>query len=411
MIEHRPTDGGTLLGGRYRLGRVMGRGAMGVVYAAHDVVLDRPVAAKLLHLHLTDDPETRDRFAQEARLAAQLQHPHAVSMFDHGEHEGVPYLIMELIEGETLADRMSRGPLAPAAVRSIGDQLLDALGAAHRLGIVHRDVKPANILLSVEGGAKLVDFGIAKALQSSTRTAIGLVVGTPAYLAPERLHGESATPRADLYSLGAVLYEALTQAKVAIDSPRSAPQIAAKVAQDLRVRRPDVDDALAAAIAGALVSDPSDRFPDAEAMQVALSPARVAGEPRPLATMVMPLRKLRPASRNHAVTPNATHPRRVPVLAWVAVAVLAIAGALGVSAFRGRAGPPAAPQQVVELTPAGPSVSAAQTPPRAGSDVSSAPSSQGAADPTTTTHSTTTTAPSAASIDSPSGKGKGKGKH
>ncbi|HUP70656.1 MAG TPA: serine/threonine-protein kinase [Acidimicrobiales bacterium] len=205
-----------ILNGRYRLGRLLGRGGMAEVYEARDELLDRPVAVKMLRPDMAADREIRGRFEVEARSAARLHHPNVVSVFDTGEDEGEPYLVMERLPGESLADRMAGGPVDPDWLRAVAGDVLAALGAAHDVGLVHRDVKPANVLLTAEGQAKVADFGIAKsaeAVRGGDPTSTGLLLGTPAYLAPERIHGEQATARSDLYSLGVVLYEALTGVK------------------------------------------------------------------------------------------------------------------------------------------------------------------------------------------------------
>jgi serine/threonine-protein kinase len=269
------TDEPELLADRYELGEVIGHGAMGTVRAGHDRVLDRIVAVKLLHAHLADEPDTRARFEQEARLAARLHHPNAVTVFDSGEHEGTPFIVMEHVAGETLAARIARGPLDAAAARRLGAQVLDALGAAHALGIVHRDVKPGNILLTADGHAKLADFGIAKSADGASHTSVGQVVGTLAYLAPERIQGATATPQSDLYAVGVVLYEALTGVKpfaattpvARLDEARATP------APDPRTVVPDIDGSLALAIHRALHPDPARRFATAATMGAALVPS------------------------------------------------------------------------------------------------------------------------------------------
>ena len=181
---------------------------------------DSEVAVKLLRPDLAADPGVRGRFEHEARAAARLSHPAIVTVFDSGEHDGVPYLVMERLPGSSLADELAVGPVDPDRVGAIALRVAGALATAHAAGIVHRDVKPGNLLLTEEGDVKLADFGIATSAEISDRTATGMVVGTPAYLAPERLAGGPATTSTDVYSLGVVLYEALTGSKpFAGDSP------------------------------------------------------------------------------------------------------------------------------------------------------------------------------------------------
>jgi dipeptidyl aminopeptidase/acylaminoacyl peptidase len=210
--------------GPYEIGAPLGAGGMGVVYRARDSRLDRSVAIKLV-AGLDDSAEHRARFQREARTIAQLQHPNICTLFDVGEQGGRDYLVMELLDGESLAARLERGPLPLAQVLSIGAAIADALAAAHRLGIVHRDLKPANVMLT-RGGPKLLDFGLARlraeALgplpDQATRTARaltaeGTLVGTLSYMAPEQLEGKPADERADLWALGCVLYEMATGAR------------------------------------------------------------------------------------------------------------------------------------------------------------------------------------------------------
>ena len=196
---------------RYTVERKLGRGGMATVYLARDSVLDRPVALKVLAEHLADDDEFRERFLREARLAARFVHPNVVQVYDADEDERGPFIVMEYVEGHTLADELKRrGRLPPAEVVGIGIQVCAALEAAHEAGLVHRDIKPQNILLRPDGRVKIADFGIARSLDATRHTEIGTVLGTAAYLAPEQARGETVTPAADIYSLGVVLYELLT---------------------------------------------------------------------------------------------------------------------------------------------------------------------------------------------------------
>src|SRR5947209_18239539 len=203
-----------LIAGRYRLGERLGRGGMGVVWAARDELLARPVAVKEVRLPASGDPEERDllreRTLREARTAARLDHPCAVRMFDVCEEDEQAYLVMELIEGRTLSEVIrDEGPVAPARAAEIGLCLLDALTAAHAAGIVHRDVKPGNVLVRPDGRVTLTDFGIASTADDPSITSTGLLLGSPAYIAPERARGGSPQPPSDLWSLGATLYTAV----------------------------------------------------------------------------------------------------------------------------------------------------------------------------------------------------------
>jgi serine/threonine protein kinase len=213
---------GTSLG-PYRILAPIGAGGMGEVYRAHDTRLGRDVAIKVLSPHLAATPEVRARFEREARTISQLNHPHICTLFDVGHQDGIDYLVMELLEGETLARRLEKGPLPVAEVLTLGAQVADALDGAHRAGVVHRDLKPGNVMLT-KGGAKLMDFGLARAgwptavagaeaespTVSRPLTAEGTIVGTFQYMAPEQLEGKEADARTDLWALGCVLYEMAT---------------------------------------------------------------------------------------------------------------------------------------------------------------------------------------------------------
>ncbi|MGH3016661.1 MAG: serine/threonine-protein kinase, partial [Gaiellaceae bacterium] len=182
---------------------------MAMVYRARDQELGREVAVKVLAEHLSADPEFRERFLREARVAGGLSHPNVVKVYDGGEVDGRPFLVMEHVEGVTLADELARRKRFPAAeVVELGVQACAGLEHAHGSGLVHRDVKPQNLLLRPDGLLKIADFGIARAVEGSTQlTAVGTVLGTAVYLAPEQAAGEQVTTAADIYSLGAVLYQ------------------------------------------------------------------------------------------------------------------------------------------------------------------------------------------------------------
>ncbi len=271
---------GTVIAGRYRLGDLLGRGGMADVYDGLDLRLERAVAVKLLRPEMAARDDVRTRFEAEARAAAGLSHPNAVAVFDTGEHGGVPYLVMERLPGTTLADRIAEGPVDPVWVCGAACGVLGALAVAHEAGIVHRDVKPGNILLATDGTAKIADFGIAKSVSPSDGstdghrdlTATGQLLGTPAYLAPERIEGEAASPRSDLWALGVVLYEALTGEKPF--TGRTPLDVASAVVSGdyvpLLKRRPDVDPLLASTIERAMARDPERRFATAAGMAAAL---------------------------------------------------------------------------------------------------------------------------------------------
>jgi serine/threonine protein kinase len=201
----------TVAGGRYLIENTLGHGGMAVVYLAQDRELRRPVALKLLAENLAGDGDFRERFVREARLAARLSHPNVVHVYDAGEDEGRPFIVMEYVAGETLAHVLvRRRKVPPGEAAALARQAAIGLQHAHDAGLVHRDIKPQNLLLRDDGVLKIADFGIARAAELSRLTQLGTVLGTASYLSPEQALGEEVGPQADIYSLGAVLYELLT---------------------------------------------------------------------------------------------------------------------------------------------------------------------------------------------------------
>jgi hypothetical protein len=270
-----------LLAGRYRVGELLGRGGMAEVYAGFDERLDRPVAIKLLRPEMAARPGVRERFEGEALAAARLSHPNVVAVYDAGEDGDRAYIVMERLPGDTLADRLGGGPVDPEWLRAIAGDALGALGAAHAAGLVHRDVKPGNILISAEGCAKVADFGIAKSLEVAgvDLTGTNQLVGTPAYLAPERIDGQPASPRSDLYALGVVLYEALTEVRPFTGDTPLAVAYSVRHADVVPVaeRRPDVPADLAAVVDRAMQREPARRFATASEMAAALGVGAAPG--------------------------------------------------------------------------------------------------------------------------------------
>lgn len=274
-MQSKTVEPGTLIAGRYRIDSLLGRGGMAEVYAGYDERLQRPVAVKVLRPDMAAREDVRNRFEFEARHAARLSHPNVVGVYDTGEDDGIPFLVMELLPGRTLAEEISAGPVEQEWLKRVAGDVLQALGAAHAAGIVHRDIKPGNIVLGNDGCAKVTDFGIAKTLEvaagdalSNDLTSTNQLVGTPAYLAPERIDASPATPRSDLYSVGVVLYEALggqkpftgqTAIAVADAVQRSTPTPLAEL-------RPDADPALVAVIERAMARNPAERYASAEEM-------------------------------------------------------------------------------------------------------------------------------------------------
>ena len=239
---------------------------MGEVHRAHDRRLHRNVAVKFLRPDLSAQADARQRFEDEAHSAARLTHPNVVLVLDSGEHDGTPYLVMECLPGRTLKDEIREGPLDPARVEGIARDVVAGLAAAHEIGIVHRDVSPGNVMLTDTGRAKIGDFGIAKAAESQSVTVVGQVLGTPAYVAPERLRGEPATPASDVYGLGATLYEAVSGSPAfSGDSAIAiAQQVVSTQPMPLADVRPDAPAELVAIIDAAMDRDPARRPTAAE---------------------------------------------------------------------------------------------------------------------------------------------------
>jgi serine/threonine-protein kinase len=256
---------GTTLNGRYRLEARIGSGGMSTVYRALDETLQRQVAIKLMNREVATDSDQLERFRREARAVAQLSHPHVVGVIDAGEDSGRPYIVLEYVDGETLKDRirrLGRLPITEAVAYAI--EIARALGAAHARHIVHRDVKPQNVLIDEEGRAKVTDFGIARTLDEDGLTADGRVLGTTDYVSPEQALGQAVTGQSDLYSLGIVLYEMLTgdvpfkgENQVAVAMKHVREQI-----PDVQSKRPGVSAALAAVVDTATAKRVEDRYAD-----------------------------------------------------------------------------------------------------------------------------------------------------
>jgi serine/threonine protein kinase len=269
---------GTLLGGRYRLDARIGRGGMSTVYRAFDTVLERPVAIKLMHREIASDSDQLERFRREARAVAQLNHPHIVTVIDAGEDisldggqqgQSTPYIVLEYVEGETLKERIRReGALEVPQAIAYAIELARALGAAHERLIVHRDVKPQNVLIGEEGGAKITDFGIARSLTEEGLTVAGRVLGTTDYVSPEQALGQPVTGQSDLYSLGIVFYEMLTgEVPFHGDSPVAvAMRHVREDVPDVQRLRPEVSAATASVLDRALAKDLRRRYANAASM-------------------------------------------------------------------------------------------------------------------------------------------------
>src|SRR5215213_3097272 len=245
---------GTLISERYRLEEKIGSGGMSSVYRAFDPMLERWVAIKLMHRDISHDPDQLERFRREARTVAQLNHPHVVTVIDAGEDDGAPYIVFEYVEGETLKERIRRlGRLPVSEAVAYAIEIGRALDAAHASRLVHRDVKPQNVLIDRDGRAKVTDFGIARSLEAQGLTATGRVLGTTDYVSPEQALGHEVTGQSDIYSLGIVVYEMLTG-----ETPFKADtQVAVAMRHvrdplpDVQRRRPEISASLAAVVEGA----------------------------------------------------------------------------------------------------------------------------------------------------------------
>ncbi|MCD2194961.1 serine/threonine protein kinase [Actinomycetospora endophytica] len=314
-----PAVGGTLLGGRYRVGECIGTGAMGVVWTAWDRRLARTVAVKQLALPRDGDPvevrTARTRALREGRIAARVVHSRAIAVFDVVTQDSMPWLVMEYLPSRSLATVLAaRGPLPPGEVARIGAQIADALSAVHEAGIVHGDVKPGNVLLTDDGVAKLTDFGVSRASWDTTATGGGVVAGTPGYFAPEVARGGDPTPASDVFSLGATLYAAVENELVCGPMDNTLGVLHAMAEGRLRpAQRAGV---LGRPLSAMLRLDPAHR-PDTALLRTALA-TRAAREPDPSSTPVAAPPPVDPAADagtpdDGAGTPSADEPAQPPV--------------------------------------------------------------------------------------------------
>ncbi|HXB15179.1 MAG TPA: protein kinase [Solirubrobacteraceae bacterium] len=267
-----PDLAGRALDGRYELHEKLGEGSFGRVYRGLDRRLGRPVAVKVIKPWWAEDSAWVERFEREARLLARIHDPGVVQIFDIGHAEEGPYYVAELVEGESLAERLRSGPLAPASARAIAEQLCRSLASAHRQGVVHCDVKPANVLLAAGGEVKVGDFGVARLAESTSQAPSATVAGTPRYMSPEQARGKPTTAATDVYSAGVVLYEMLAGRPPFADG--SPVELGLRHLQDPPPELPPaVARPLREVVARALAKEPCERFPDAEAMADALQRA------------------------------------------------------------------------------------------------------------------------------------------
>ena len=314
----------TIVDERYRVLSRLGSGGMADVYCAEDTHLGRQVAVKVLYRRFAQDAEFVERFKREAQSAAGLTHPNVVNVFDRGEHDGTYYIAMEYLPGHTLKEVIAeRGALDQQAVIDIGIQILRAASFAHRRGVIHRDLKPHNVMLDDAGNAKVTDFGIARA-GASEMTEAGSIMGTAQYLSPEQAQGQPASAQSDLYSVGIILYELLT-GRLPFDG-ESAVAIAVQHLNDpptpISSLRPDVTPELEAAVMRALAKNPADRWADADEFIRALEGARAGVAAQPLGQDTAAFAPLPPPAEHHEEEPT----RRWP---WIALGLTALLIALG----------------------------------------------------------------------------------
>ncbi len=335
---------GELIAGRYELHELVGSGGMSNVFRAHDRLLERSVAIKVLHEQYSADEDYVERFRREARSVAQLAHPNIVTVIDRGEEDGRQYIVFEYVEGENLKGLLSHGALPVDQALRYGLQIAGALDFAHKRGLVHRDVKPQNVLLTEEGEPKVTDFGIARSVDVQSVTQSGTVLGTSDYIAPEQARGEQVDQRTDIYSLGVVLYELLTG-----EVPYSGDNFVAVAMQHLHEpvpsvldQRRDVPVRLDLAVQRAMAKDPADRFESMEGLIDELD--RCYGE---LGSDDEATRIVRPPRRPRAKRPR----RRLPVVPFLLILLAAAAVAGGAYLFFGDS--PDVPV-VAEDNPSGP---------------------------------------------------------
>jgi eukaryotic-like serine/threonine-protein kinase len=253
---------GELIAGRYELEKLVGSGGMSNVFRAHDRLLERTVALKILHQQYTRDDDYVERFRREARAVAQLAHPNIVTVIDRGEQDGRQFIVFEFVEGENLKEIVARGRVPVRDAVQLVLQVARALAFAHERGLVHRDVKPQNVLLNEDGQAKVTDFGIARSLDVQGVTQTGTVLGTSDYIAPEQARGQKVDPKTDIYSLGTVLYELLTGEVpfVGDNFVAVAMRHVNEPAPSVLEHRPDCPVRLGLAVERAMAKDPADRF-------------------------------------------------------------------------------------------------------------------------------------------------------
>jgi serine/threonine-protein kinase len=344
---------GEVIAGRFEIVELIGKGGMSSVFKAHDRLLDRIVAIKVLHPHFTEDEEYVERFRREARSVAQLSHPNIVTVIDRGEDEGRQYIVFEYVEGENLKQLLERtGPMPVRDALIMALQMARALSFAHGRGLIHRDVKPQNVLLNPDGQAKMTDFGIARSMDVQGVTITGTVLGTSEYIAPEQARGNQVDAQTDVYSLGVVLYELLTGG-VPYDGDNFVTVALRHVNEpvpSVLEHRPEVPPRLALAIERAMAKSPSERYESMDdfvnELETNLAELDPVTEEATMITRRPLAHRQRPPRR-----------RRGFGVLWPIAAVLAIVGVAGLAALgalwlrdRDSNGPQAAPNKPIQLT-------------------------------------------------------------
>lgn len=309
---------GKTLAGQYRVEGLLGQGGMGIVYRAQDLKLQRPVAVKLLPPELTSDPDRRKRFLLEARAAARINHPAIAQVYDVDEHEGTTFLAMELIDGRTVRELVQSRELDLLGAIDIAIQVADGLASAHELGIVHRDIKPANVMVTKDGHAKVLDFGLAKLMDTAqttvatgmdlstlTQTQIGAVKGTPAYMSPEQVKGGNVDARSDIFSLGVMLFEMATnEVPFQRDTPMETMHaVAFADTPSVHTRRPNLPVDLQNILSRCLQKRAEDRYPNARLLSQELRQLRRDTESGRARSVPLPQRFLGIARRIAALEP------------------------------------------------------------------------------------------------------------
>jgi len=395
---------GTVVDGRYEVEAPLGEGGMGTVYRVRHVTLNRPFAMKVLHRDLAADADLAARFVQEARATAAIKHPSVVVITDFGDLDaGIPYFVMELLVGETLSTRMrARGPWEPADVIKIARQITEGLEPSHAANVIHRDLKPENVFLvggssgkRAEDDIRIVDFGAAKIIGASKMTRPGVVFGTPYYMSPEQASGQSVDPRADVYSLGILMYEMIT-GRVPFEADTymgvltkhmfSTPEaLSQRVSPDLKLG--ELEDI----VMRALAKDPAERPQDMGALVRLLDEAalarlldeaasRVAGAPRTTGKMGRQLTtadKIQLSVRRH-VADEARRTRRLVALGIVCACATIAVGAIGVTIYRGAE---ASPKADARASQANATATATPTPTGSGATAKAQPPPSASAPP------------------------------